>query len=146
MFQRKWFVKHRQTYLNGNSIQTILMHTIIPNKRFQSKNYIIISCRILGECPNTYAYTKALGEAVVVEAMKDIPVVIFRPSIVVPTWREPISGWTDNINGPVGLLIGAGKGVIRSMYCNSTGYGDYLPVDFGVSAICVGTWNFIGRK
>ncbi|EAT34078.1 AAEL013648-PA [Aedes aegypti] len=105
-----------------------------------------ITKKILGECPNTYAYTKALGEAVVVEAMKDIPVVIFRPSIVVPTWREPISGWTDNINGPVGLLIGAGKGVIRSMYCNSTGYGDYLPVDFGVSAICVGTWNFIGRK
>lgn len=102
--------------------------------------------RILGSCPNTYAYTKALGEALVIEAMKDIPAVVFRPSIVVPTWREPISGWTDNINGPVGLLIGAGKGVIRSMYCDASGYGDYLPVDFGVSAICVCTWNYVGQK
>ncbi|KAL1377296.1 hypothetical protein pipiens_016355 [Culex pipiens pipiens] len=105
-----------------------------------------ITSKILGSCPNTYAYTKALGEALVIEAMKDIPAVVFRPSIVVPTWREPISGWTDNINGPVGLLIGAGKGVIRSMYCDASGYGDYLPVDFGVSAICVCTWNYVGQK
>ncbi|XP_058832003.1 putative fatty acyl-CoA reductase CG5065 [Topomyia yanbarensis] len=102
--------------------------------------------KILGECPNTYAYTKGLAEGLVVESMADIPAVIFRPSIVVPTWREPLSGWTDNINGPVGMLIGAGKGVIRSMYCNSDGYGDYLPVDFGVSAILVSTWNYIGQK
>ncbi|XP_055606767.1 putative fatty acyl-CoA reductase CG5065 [Uranotaenia lowii] len=102
--------------------------------------------KILGDCPNTYAYTKALAEALVVEAMNDIPCVIFRPSIVLPTWREPLPGWTDNINGPVGMLIAAGKGVVRSMYCSSQSYGDFLPVDFGVSAICVCTWNFIGRK
>uniref|UniRef100_A0A182HM10 Fatty acyl-CoA reductase n=1 Tax=Anopheles arabiensis TaxID=7173 RepID=A0A182HM10_ANOAR len=102
--------------------------------------------KILGDCPNTYAYTKALAEALVVESMDEIPAVIFRPSIVIPTWREPIPGWTDNINGPVGLLIGAGKGVIRSMYCDSDGYGDYLPVDFAVSAMCVCTWNYVGNQ
>uniref|UniRef100_A0A182M294 Fatty acyl-CoA reductase n=1 Tax=Anopheles culicifacies TaxID=139723 RepID=A0A182M294_9DIPT len=102
--------------------------------------------KILGDCPNTYAYTKALAEALVVESMDEIPAVIFRPSIVIPTWREPIPGWTDNINGPVGLLIGAGKGVIRSMYCNSDGYGDYLPVDFAVSAMCVCTWNYVANQ
>lgn len=100
----------------------------------------------MGDCPNTYAYTKALAEALVVESMDEIPAVIFRPSIVIPTWREPIPGWTDNINGPVGLLIGAGKGVIRSMYCDSDGYGDYLPVDFAVSAMCVCTWNYVGNQ
>lgn len=25
---------------------------------------------------------------------------------VIPIWREPLPGWTDNINGPTGLLIG----------------------------------------
>lgn len=25
---------------------------------------------------------------------------------VIPIWQEPIPGWTDNINGPTGLLIG----------------------------------------
>lgn len=51
--------------------------------------------------------------------MDTLPVVVLRPSIVIPIYQDPIPGWTDNINGPTGLLIGAGKGVIRTMYCDS---------------------------
>lgn len=87
-----------------------------------------------------------MSEALVVEQMKEMPAIIIRPSIVIPIRYEPIPGWTDNINGPTGLLIGAGKGVIRSMYCKSTGYGDYLPVDYAVNGIFVCTWNFIYNK
>lgn len=79
----------------------------------------MISFRILGDLPNTYAFTKSLGEALVVEQMDNLPVVVMRPSIVIPIYQDPIPGWTDNINGPTGLLIGAGKGVIRTMYCDS---------------------------
>lgn len=52
-------------------------------------------------------------------------------------------GWTDNINGPTGLLIGAGKGVIRTMYCNENSYADYLPVDIAVNAFLLVSWNFL---
>lgn len=65
---------------------------------------------------------------------------------MIPVWKEPIPGWTDNINGPTGLLIGAGKGVIRTMYCNENGYADYLPVDIAVNAILVSSWNFLYCK
>ena len=71
---------------------------------------------------------------------------LFRPSIIIPVWKEPIPGWTDNINGPVGLLIGAGKGVIRTMYCQETGYADYLPVDIAVNAIFACSWNYLYFK
>ncbi|XP_034234490.1 putative fatty acyl-CoA reductase CG5065 isoform X1 [Thrips palmi] len=99
--------------------------------------------KILGNLPNTYAYTKALAEHLVVEQMDSLPIVIMRPSIVVPIWKEPLPGWTDNINGPTGLLIGAGKGVIRSMYCDSDTYADFLPVDIAVNGMMVATWNYI---
>ncbi|XP_004925992.1 putative fatty acyl-CoA reductase CG5065 [Bombyx mori] len=99
--------------------------------------------KILNKLPNSYAFTKALGEALAVEAMDHIPVMILRPSIVIPIWQEPIPGWTDNINGPTGLLIGAGKGVIRSMYCKSNSYADYLPVDVFINGIMIGVWNYI---
>nr|QGV11526.1 FAR9 [Tetrastichus brontispae] len=102
--------------------------------------------KILGDLPNTYAFTKALSEGLVEEAMPEIPAIILRPSIVIPIWKEPVPGWTDNINGPTGLLIGAGKGVIRSMYCNENGYADYVPVDIVVNAILAVTWNFIHNK
>lgn len=102
--------------------------------------------RILGNFPNTYAFTKCLSEALVVEQMEEMPAVIMRPSIVIPIRYEPIPGWTDNINGPTGLLIGAGKGVLRSMYCNPSTYGDYLPVDYAVNGIMVSSWNFVYNK
>ena len=37
-----------------------------------------------------------------------LPVCIVRPSIVVSTWREPMQGWVDNLNGPTGLFLIAG--------------------------------------
>lgn len=102
--------------------------------------------KILGNLPNTYAFTKALSEGLVEESMPYIPSIILRPSIVIPVWKEPIPGWTDNINGPTGLLIGAGKGVIRTMYCNENSYADYLPVDIAVNAILIASWNIMYFK
>lgn len=43
-------------------------------------------------------------------------------------------------------LTGAGKGVIRTMYCKQDGYGDFLPVDLAVNGIITSTWNFIANK
>lgn len=71
--------------------------------------------------------------------------IVYNSFTVIPVWLEPLPGWTDNINGPTGLLIGAGKGVIRTMYCNNQGYADYLPVDIAVNGIILSTWNYIGR-
>ncbi|KMQ92013.1 fatty acyl-reductase [Lasius niger] len=102
--------------------------------------------KILGKLPNTYAFTKALSEGLIEESMPHIPSIILRPSVVIPVWKDPLPGWTDNINGPTGLLIGAGKGVIRTMYCNENGYADYLPADIAVNAILLCTCNFIYFK
>uniref|UniRef100_A0ABK9MQN7 Fatty acyl-CoA reductase n=1 Tax=Glossina morsitans morsitans TaxID=37546 RepID=A0ABK9MQN7_GLOMM len=107
-----------------------------------------IEPKILGDIPNTYAYTKSLSESLVAENFGELPAMILRPSIVIPVWREPVPGWTDNINGPTGLLIAAGKGILRTMYCNSTCYGDFLPVDVSVNGMLVASWNFLahGKK
>lgn len=48
---------------------------------------------------------------------------------------EPIPGWVDNLNGPVGLLIAAGKGVVRSMYCNGEYHAELIPVDLAINAL-----------
>lgn len=37
--------------------------------------------RVLGEWPNTYTFTKAIGESIVAEEAKELPFAIFRPSI-----------------------------------------------------------------
>ncbi len=60
--------------------------------------------RLVGKCPNVYAYTKALGEQLLQRECEvhHIPVVIVRPSIVTAALKEPLPGWIDNFNGPSG--------------------------------------------
>lgn len=43
--------------------------------------FLVMSSRLLGDYPNTYAYTKAAGEDVVQKYCKGLPVALFRPSI-----------------------------------------------------------------
>ncbi|XP_018353624.1 PREDICTED: putative fatty acyl-CoA reductase CG5065 isoform X1 [Trachymyrmex septentrionalis] len=95
--------------------------------------------KLLGEQPNTYAYSKALNEDFVSRC--GLPVGIIRPSIVIASYKEPVPGWVDNMNGPTGLMIGAGKGVIRSMLCNADYISDIIPCDMAINATIALAWQ-----
>nr|XP_034192859.1 putative fatty acyl-CoA reductase CG5065 [Osmia lignaria] len=94
-----------------------------------------ITPKLLKLHPNTYTYSKRLAEKLVADEYPNLPCCIARPSIVTPAWREPVAGWVDNLNGPVGLMVGAGKGVIRSMHCIGTYHAEVIPVDFAINAL-----------
>ena len=72
--------------------------------------------------PNTYTFTKSLSEQIIQEKQDVLPMIIFRPSIVISSISEPMPGWIDNYNGPVGLLVGCGFGINRW----SGGYGGHV--------------------
>jgi alcohol-forming fatty acyl-CoA reductase len=82
-------------------------HKIIKSVELLHEDEVeLMAAKILGTLPNSYAFTKALAEALVNEACEKnkLPAMILRPSIVIPTYMEPISGWTDNLNGPAGMM------------------------------------------
>ncbi|CAB3224700.1 unnamed protein product [Arctia plantaginis] len=87
--------------------------------------------------PNSYTYSKRLAEALVKESYPQLPTVVVRPSIVTPSLKDPMPGWVDNLNGPVGLMVGAGKGVIRSMHCYGHYHAEVIPVDIAINSIVV---------
>ncbi|XP_052757506.1 putative fatty acyl-CoA reductase CG5065 isoform X2 [Galleria mellonella] len=87
--------------------------------------------------PNSYTYSKRLAEALVKDSYPQLPAAVIRPSIVTPSYKDPIPGWVDNLNGPVGLMVGAGKGVIRSMHCYGHCHAEVIPVDIAINAIIV---------
>lgn len=41
----------------------------------------------------------------------------------------------DNLNGPVGIMIAAAKGVLRTLLCNGAYSGECIPVDFAINGI-----------
>ncbi|XP_030845030.1 LOW QUALITY PROTEIN: fatty acyl-CoA reductase 1 [Strongylocentrotus purpuratus] len=97
--------------------------------------------KLLGKRPNTYTFTKALAEYVVMEEGKGMPICITRPSIVGASWKEPFPGWIDNFNGPSGVFIAVGKGLLRTMIGDADAVVDISPVDFVVNAMIGATWH-----
>ncbi|KAL1517079.1 hypothetical protein ABEB36_000890 [Hypothenemus hampei] len=102
--------------------------------------------KIIEPHPNTYTYSKRLAETLVYNERDNIPVCIIRPSVVCPAGLEPLPGWVDSLNGPMGLLVAAGKGVLRSMHCIGTNRAQVIPVDYAINASIVIAYKLGSRK
>lgn len=65
-----------------------------------------------------------------------------------PSYQEPLPGWVDNLNGPTGIMVGAAKGVIRSMHCDGKLISECIPVDYAVNGLLVVPyeWSLMENK
>lgn len=45
--------------------------------------------------PNTYVFTKAMGEMIIDDLKDDLHLIIIRPTIVTSTYKEPFPGWIE---------------------------------------------------
>lgn len=61
---------------------------------------------------------------------------------VSPAAYEPLPGWVDNLNGPTGLMIGCGKGVIRSVLVDGKNKTEVIPVDYAINGLIVIPYEF----
>ncbi|XP_075988922.1 fatty acyl-CoA reductase wat-like [Anticarsia gemmatalis] len=96
---------------------------------------------LLGDFPNTYAYTKAAAEDIVQTYSQGLPVALFRPSIVIGTAKEPVAGWIDNVYGPTGVVVGAAVGLLHVLNCNPKAVADLVPGDMVVNACIAAAWK-----
>ncbi|XP_019332671.1 fatty acyl-CoA reductase 1 isoform X1 [Alligator mississippiensis] len=99
-----------------------------------------ITPKLIGSRPNTYTYTKALAEYVMQQEGSKLNIAIIRPSIVGASWKEPFPGWIDNFNGPSGIFIAAGKGILRTMRASNSAVADLVPVDVVVNTTLAAAW------
>ena len=51
----------------------------------------------------------------------------------------------DNFNGPVGLLVAGGKGVVKVAYGRKDSILDLIPVDLAIKVMIVLTWEVTKR-
>lgn len=95
----------------------------------------------MGKWPNTYAFTKALSEDLIRKRAKNLPIGLFRPAIVTSSACEPVIGWIDNVNGPTGVIAGAGTGILRTLHCHPNVVANIVPVDMTVNALICSAWD-----
>jgi len=91
--------------------------------------------------PNTYSFTKALGEQLLLKEKADLPICCLRPSIVTASWVEPMPGWIDVMFGPAGLLLATGMGAMKVMIGELEYVTDWVPVDTVCNAIIAAAWS-----
>lgn len=60
---------------------------------------------------------------------------------VISSLNDPVKGWLDNLNGPFGLLMASGKGIIRITIADKSIKPDYMAVDISIKSMIVAAWH-----
>ncbi|CAI9785873.1 unnamed protein product [Fraxinus pennsylvanica] len=87
--------------------------------------------------PNTYVFTKAMGEMLLGQMKENMPLVIIRPTIVSSTYKEPFPGWVEGIRTIDSLAVGYGKGRLTCFLGDPMTVIDLIPADMVVNAMIV---------
>ncbi|XP_030747448.1 fatty acyl-CoA reductase wat-like isoform X2 [Sitophilus oryzae] len=100
-----------------------------------------ITKTIIKDFPNTYVFTKCVAEDLIKTEGQSLPIALFRPSIVIATVREPVSGYIDNIYGATGALVCAAIGVLRSLHCKKDYKAELVPADYVINGCLAAMWD-----
>ncbi|XP_049883820.1 fatty acyl-CoA reductase wat-like [Pectinophora gossypiella] len=102
-----------------------------------------ITPQLIKNWPNTYTFTKAIAEDAVRQMQAEIPICIVRPAIVICSYREPSPGWLDIscAQGPSGLVIGCGLGVLHAIMVQPEIKTDLVPVDLVNNTVIAAGWK-----
>jgi long-chain acyl-CoA synthetase len=95
--------------------------------------------------PNTYTFTKSLGESILSQRGADLAIAIVRPSIVESSERTPFTGWNEGINtsGPLSYLLGT---TFRQLPSNEHKCLDVIPVDMVTRGMTLIAAAIVERK
>ncbi|WVZ91318.1 hypothetical protein U9M48_037506 [Paspalum notatum var. saurae] len=123
--------------VKGKLVTTSCSGTINNSKQLEKKAMKELGFK-RAKCfgwPNTYVFTKAMGEMLLGSLRGDLPVVIVRPSIITSTFEDPFPGWIEGIR-TIDAVIAA--------YCEQNlsyfigkGILDAIPGDMVVNAAMV---------
>ncbi|KAH8351559.1 hypothetical protein KR059_007717, partial [Drosophila kikkawai] len=100
---------------------------------------------LIGQMPNTYTMTKKCAENLVNHRAFHMPAGIFRPPIVMSTYKDPFPGWTDNLYGPSGLCTWSARGLVRCIYGTASCKANMVPADYVVNAMIATAWDISRR-
>jgi alcohol-forming fatty acyl-CoA reductase len=95
--------------------------------------------------PNTYTFTKSLGESLLAQRGRDLAIAVVRPSIVESSTRTPFTGWNEGINtsGPLSYLLGTN---FRQLPSNERKCLDVIPVDMVTRGMTLIAAALVQRK
>ncbi|KAH8247092.1 hypothetical protein KR032_009192, partial [Drosophila birchii] len=122
--------------LSCSSDKVLAIANILGNETLDN-----LTSFLIGSFPNTYTYTKALAEDVIRREAGNLPLCIFRPAIVMSTYKEPIGGWSDNLYGPMALAYGGARGVVRVVMSDPNVRLSVVPAEYCSNLALTCAWK-----
>ncbi|VAH12388.1 unnamed protein product [Triticum turgidum subsp. durum] len=87
--------------------------------------------------PNVYSLTKALGEMLLANLGRDLPVVIVRPSIILSTFQDPMPGWIEGTRTIDMLYVAYNDQKLPCFIADHNVISDMIPGDLVINAMMV---------
>jgi len=91
---------------------------------------------------DSYTFSKAMAEMLLVKHRGNVPLIIVRPPGITSAMRDPLTGWLEGYHLVEPLIEGVGKGLITGFPGLPESVIDTVPVDYVVNLIlaaCAGT-------
>ncbi|CAH2072163.1 unnamed protein product [Thlaspi arvense] len=85
--------------------------------------------------PNTYVFTKAMGEMLMGHYRENLPLVIIRPTMITSTLAEPFPGWIEGLRTIDSVIVAYGKGRLKCFLADLNTVFDLIPADMVVNAM-----------
>ncbi|CAA3020498.1 Hypothetical predicted protein [Olea europaea subsp. europaea] len=87
--------------------------------------------------PNTYVFTKAIGEMLLEKLEENVKLIIVRPTIITSTYKEPFSGWTECLRTLDSIFVAYGKGKLKFFVGDPNSTLDMIHGDMVVNSMLV---------
>ncbi|PKU73958.1 putative fatty acyl-CoA reductase 4 [Dendrobium catenatum] len=85
--------------------------------------------------PNTYVFTKAMGEMLLGHLRGDMPLVIMHPTIITSVYKDSLPGWIEGVRIIDSAIRGYVKGDISFILGDPEVVSDLIPGDMVVNAM-----------
>ncbi|KAH8383340.1 hypothetical protein KR009_008049, partial [Drosophila setifemur] len=130
--EEKFYPEH----LSCSAEKVLAMSELVSNQMLDK-----MAPALLGNFPNTYTFTKALAEDVILKEAGALPLSVFRPAVITASDKDPVPGFMDNLFGPMGMIYGSARGVLRLTSYNPKTMTKLVPVDFCANLALATLWK-----
>mmetsp|Transcript_31551 Transcript_31551/g.50920 ORF Transcript_31551/g.50920 Transcript_31551/m.50920 type:complete len:596 (-) Transcript_31551:63-1850(-) len=87
--------------------------------------------------PNTYTFSKALGEILLARRHGSTPLTILRPSVVGSSLIDPVPGWSEQVGTITTVVMAGGLGLVHEVPGKADKVLDIIPVDLLANAVAI---------
>ncbi|CAF2337568.1 unnamed protein product [Brassica napus] len=85
--------------------------------------------------PNTYVFTKVMGEMFLGHYRENMPIVVIRPAMITSTFSDPFPGWIEGVKTVDTVIVSYGKGMLKCFLIDQKTACDIIPVDMVANAM-----------